>query len=77
MIGEQWKTTGSAMMLSKSALVAVTFVSVAAQTAGAQQSPMPAEIAAKLQELGRVVDASKTGELYAPLQECGAARLQP
>jgi acetyl esterase/lipase len=69
MIGEQRKTKGSALMLSKSALVGVTFVIVAAQTAWAQQSPMPAEIAAKLQELGRVVDASKTGELYAPLQE--------
>lgn len=69
MIGEQRKTKGSALMLSKSALVGVTFVIVAAQTAWAQQSPMPAEVAAKLQELGRVVDASKTGELYAPLQE--------
>jgi acetyl esterase/lipase len=69
MIGEQRKTKGSALMLSKSALVGVTFVIVAAQTAWAQQSPMPAEVAAELQELGRVVDASKTGELYAPLQE--------
>src|SRR5260370_21130155 len=57
------------MMLSKSALVAVTFVIVAAQAAWAQQSPMPEEIAAKLQELGRVVDAPKSGQLYAPLQE--------
>jgi len=69
MIGQQRKTKVSAMMLSRSALVAVTFVIVAAQTAWAQQGPMPAEVAAKLQELGRVVDASKTGELYAPLQE--------
>ncbi len=30
---------------------------------------MPAEIAQKLQELGRVVDPPKTGALYAPLQE--------
>jgi len=69
MIGEQKETKGSAMMLSKSALVAVTFVIVAAQAAWAQQSPMPEEIAAKLQELGRVIDAPKTEQLYAPLQE--------
>jgi len=56
------------MVLSKSALVAVTFAIVAAQAAWAQQSPMPEEIAAKLQELGRVIDAPKTGQLYAPLQ---------
>jgi len=30
---------------------------------------MPEEIAAKLQELGRVIDAPKTEQLYAPLQE--------
>jgi len=69
MIGEQKETKGSAMMLSKSTLVAVTFVIVAAQAAWAQQSPMPEEIAAKLQELGRVIDAPKTEQLYAPLQE--------
>src|SRR5258707_3380806 len=69
MIGEQKETRASAMMSSKSALVAVTFAVVAAQAAWAQQSPMPEEIAAKLQELGRVVDAPKTGQLYAPLQE--------
>lgn len=56
------------MVLSKSALVAVTFAIVAAQAAWAQQSPMPKEIAAKLQELGRVIDAPKTGQLYASLQ---------
>lgn len=56
------------MVLSKSVLV-VWFVVVAAQAAGAQQSPMPAEIAAKLQELGRVIDPPQTGQLYAPLQE--------
>jgi triacylglycerol lipase len=56
------------MVLSKSALVAVTFAIVAAQAAWAQQNPMPEEIAAKLQELGRVIDAPKTGQLYAPLQ---------
>jgi acetyl esterase/lipase len=57
------------MVLFKSALVAATFAIVAADAARAQQSPMPEEIAAKLQELGRVVDASKTGQIYAPLQE--------
>jgi acetyl esterase/lipase len=30
---------------------------------------MPAEIAAKLQELGRVIDPPQTGQVYAPLQE--------
>jgi triacylglycerol lipase len=56
------------MVLSKSVL-AVWFVVVAAQAAPAQQRPMPAEIAAKLQELGRVIDPPKTGQLYALLQE--------
>jgi acetyl esterase/lipase len=56
------------MVLSRSVLV-VWFVVVAAQAAGAQQSPMPAEIAAKLQELGRVIDPPQTGQVYAPLQE--------
>ena len=56
------------MVLSKSILV-VWFVVVTAQAAGAQQSPMPAEIAAKLQELGRVIDPAQTGQVYAPLQE--------
>jgi acetyl esterase/lipase len=56
------------MVLSKSALVAVTFAIVAVQAAWAQQSPMPEAIAAKLQEFGRVIDAPKTGQLYAPLQ---------
>ncbi|MEH2481111.1 acetyl esterase/lipase [Nitrobacteraceae bacterium AZCC 2146] len=57
------------MVLSKSALVAATFSIVAAQAAWAQQSPMPEEITAKLQELGRVIDPPKTGQLYALLQE--------
>jgi acetyl esterase/lipase len=34
----------------------------------AQQSPMPPDIAAKLQEIGRVIDPPKTAALYAPLQ---------
>ncbi|MEH2472464.1 acetyl esterase/lipase [Nitrobacteraceae bacterium AZCC 2161] len=57
------------MVLSKSALVAATFSIVAAQAAWAQQSPMPEEITAKLQQLGRVIDPPKTGQLYALLQE--------
>lgn len=55
-------------MMSKSDLVAITFAMIATQAAWAQQSPTPEEIAAKLQELGRVIDAPKTGRLYAPLQ---------
>jgi acetyl esterase/lipase len=35
----------------------------------AEESPMPAEIASKLLELGRVIDPPKTAQLYAPLQE--------
>jgi acetyl esterase/lipase len=37
--------------------------------AAAQPSPMPSDIAAKLAELGRVIDPPKTAALYAPLQE--------
>jgi len=37
--------------------------------ASAQQSPMPADIEWKLQELGRVIDPPKTGALYVPLQQ--------
>ncbi len=56
------------MALSKSFLVN-WFVVAAAQAADAQQSPMPAEIAAKLQEIGRVIDPPQTSQLYTPLQE--------
>jgi acetyl esterase/lipase len=37
--------------------------------ASAQEGPMPAEIAAGLQELGRVIDPPRTAALYAPLQQ--------
>jgi acetyl esterase/lipase len=37
--------------------------------AAAQPSPMPSDIAAKLAEMGRVIDPPKTAALYAPLQE--------
>jgi acetyl esterase/lipase len=47
------------------AVMAAIFVSAAS----AQQGQMPDEIADKLLELGRVIDAPKTALLYAPLQE--------
>lgn len=56
------------MGLSKSFLV-IWFVVAAAHAADAQQSPMSAEIAAKLQEIGRVIDPPQTSQLYTPLQE--------
>jgi acetyl esterase/lipase len=37
--------------------------------AAAQQSPMPSDIAARLAELGPVIDPPKTAPLYAPLQQ--------
>jgi acetyl esterase/lipase len=40
-----------------------------ATTVSAQQSPMPADIASRLQELGRVIDPPQTAPLYAPLQQ--------
>ena len=36
--------------------------------AGAQEAPMPEDLAWKLLELGRVIDPPKTAALYAPLQ---------
>ena len=42
---------------------------VASTTAWTRQSAMPADIAAKLQEIGRVVDPPATAPLYAPLQQ--------
>jgi acetyl esterase/lipase len=47
------------------AVLAAMFVSAA----WAEGSPMPEEIAWKLQELGQVIDPPKTAALYAPLQE--------
>ena len=55
------------MLLPKPALTVVA--AMIASAAWAQQSPMPAEIAAKLQEMGRVIDPPKTVALYAPLQQ--------
>jgi triacylglycerol lipase len=55
------------MALSRLALAVL--VAIIASAAVAEESPMPQEIAAKLRELGRVVDPPKTALLYAPLQE--------
>src|SRR5882762_10590164 len=55
------------MALSRSALTIVA--AMFANTAFAQQSPMPDDLAWKLLELGRVVDPPKTAALYAPLQQ--------
>ena len=55
------------MALAKSGLVIVA--AIIASTASAQETPMPAGIAASLQELGRVIDPPKTAALYAPLQQ--------
>jgi acetyl esterase/lipase len=57
------------MASPKSALILLAAAIVASTTAWSQQSPMPADIAAKLQEIGRVVDPPATAPLYAPLQE--------
>jgi len=54
--------------------LALAFVAIsmaATAPAMAQQSPMPPDISAKLQEIGRVIDPPKTAELYAPLQAKG------
>src|SRR3954470_22999288 len=57
------------MASPNSALMFLAAAIVASTAAWSQQSPMPAEIAAKLQEIGRVVDPPSTAPLYAPLQE--------
>ena len=53
-------------MRAKWALAAIAAVAAAAVSAA--ESPMPAEIAKKLAELGRVIDPEATAKLYAPLQ---------
>ncbi|MDP3693181.1 alpha/beta hydrolase [Bradyrhizobium sp.] len=55
------------MLLWKPALVMVA--ALFAGAAWAQQSPMPPEIAARLQEMGRVIDPPRTVALYAPMQQ--------
>jgi acetyl esterase/lipase len=57
------------MVSPKSALIALSAMIMSTATAWPQQSPMPAEIATKLQEIGRVVDPPATAPLYAPLQQ--------
>lgn len=53
-------------MRAKWALAAIA--AVAATAVSAAESPMPAEIAKKLAELGRVIEPEATAKLYAPLQ---------
>ncbi|MDP1583176.1 MAG: alpha/beta hydrolase [Bradyrhizobium sp.] len=55
------------MLLPKPALVVAA--AMIASAASAQQSPMPPEIAARLLEMGRVIDPPKTAALYEPLQQ--------
>jgi acetyl esterase/lipase len=57
------------MMSLKSVLMVLSAIIMSTATAWPQQSPMPVEIAAKLQEIGRMVDPPATAPLYAPLQE--------
>jgi triacylglycerol lipase len=57
------------MLSPKSALAVVAVLMGTVTAAWAQQSPMPAATAARLQELGRVVDPLNTAPLYAPLQQ--------
>ena len=57
------------MVSPKFALMLVAATIVSTTTAWPQQGPMPAEIAARLQEIGRVVDPPKTAPLYALLQQ--------
>lgn len=57
------------MMSLKSVLMVLSAIIMSTATAWPQQSPMPVQIAAKLQEIGRVVDPPATAPLYAPLQE--------
>ena len=57
------------MASPKSALIALSAMIVPIGTACPQQSPMPPEIAAKLQEIGRVVEPPATAPRYAQLQE--------
>jgi acetyl esterase/lipase len=56
------------MTAPRLALAFVAIAMAAMAPAMAQQSPMPPEMAAKLQEIGRVIDPPKTAALYAPLQ---------
>jgi acetyl esterase/lipase len=57
------------MAAPKSVLLALAALIAAVTAAAAQPSPMPSYIAAKLADMGRVIDPPKTAALYAPLQE--------
>jgi triacylglycerol lipase len=57
------------MASPKLALAILAALMLSATAPQAQEGQMPAEIAAKLSELGRVIDPPKTAALYAPLQE--------
>jgi acetyl esterase/lipase len=57
------------MAAPKSVLLALAALVAAVTAAAAQPSPMPSDIAAKLADMGRVIDPPKTAALYAPLQE--------
>src|SRR6266481_3978814 len=70
MIGRvEWKQGSPAMVSFRSVFFAVAVATVAGPASWAQQSPMPEEMASKLLELGRVINAPKTAQLYGPLQE--------
>jgi triacylglycerol lipase len=55
------------MALPRTALTAAALILMS--TIAPAESPMPADIAAKLVEIGRTIDGRRTGALYAPLQE--------
>jgi acetyl esterase/lipase len=55
------------MALRGTALIATALILMS--TTARAESPMPADIAAKLVEIGHTIDGRRTGALYAPLQE--------
>jgi acetyl esterase/lipase len=57
------------MAAPKPVFLALAALVAAVTAAAAQPSPMPSDIAAKLADMGRVIDPPKTAALYAPLQE--------
>src|SRR4051812_5748398 len=63
------KNRESLRMPMRLASILVAAGIVASTTAWTQQSPMPPDIASKLQQIGRVVDPPATAPLYAPLQQ--------
>jgi acetyl esterase/lipase len=63
------KRWGSIQMALKTAWAVVAAMIMTATAASAQPSPMPPETAARLKEIGRVVDPPNTAHLYAPLQQ--------